>query len=68
MDIVNLGLLALLFIGIIWVALWLSNKVNPIRDEKLDWYDTPADDEEKIVALLGVVVPEEKTKTKKGKK
>jgi len=68
MDIVNLGLLALLGILIVWVALWLSHKVNPLRDEEVDWYDTPADDEEKVVVLLGVVMPEEKTKTKKGKK
>ena len=43
MDIVNLGLLALLGILIVWVALWLSHKVNPLRDEEVDWYDTTAD-------------------------
>ena len=67
MDAITLGLVALLFIGIIWAGLWLGHKVNPLRDKELDWYDTPADDEEKIVALLGVVLPEE-PKKKKGKK
>ncbi len=64
MDIVNLGLIALLFIGIIAVALIISNKVNPLRDEDLDldWNEEP-------ITLLGVVLPKDKeTGEKKNEK